>query len=327
MHRGSRLLGGIVTLAVLALLIVGLLNLRAISDWWRLRDYSPPAAIAAIAAADTMTENAKHAFYVTHPELINEGSAFRQACPSFEQTIVLGCYHSGFESAIYIYNVSDDRLDGVVEVTAAHEMLHAAYDRLKADERQRVERLLNDYYRNQLQNTRVLEAIESYKQTEPNDLSNEMHSIFGTEIGGLPSELETYYQRYFMDRSVVIGFADKYADEFASRQARIKQYQERLAVLKERINNQEQSLQRQQAEIEAERRRLNSLRSSGRFEEYNAAVPGFNAMVNEYNSGVARLRDDIAEYNELVAAHNALAAELSSLYESLNTKLAPQTAQ
>ena len=30
----------------------------------------------------------------------------------------------------YIYNVNDERLNGLKEVTAAHEMLHAAYERL-----------------------------------------------------------------------------------------------------------------------------------------------------------------------------------------------------
>ncbi|HLG90624.1 MAG TPA: hypothetical protein VI336_00450, partial [Candidatus Saccharimonadales bacterium] len=109
MSRFRRVFAGAVTLIVLALLGFGLFNLQAIKDWLRLRNYSPPVAITAIAKADTMTDDAKHILYVTHPDLINEANAFRQTCPSFEQTIVLGCYRSGFSSAIYIYNVQDAR--------------------------------------------------------------------------------------------------------------------------------------------------------------------------------------------------------------------------
>lgn len=322
-----RVFAGFITLAVLALLMFGLLNAQAIEDWLRLRNYTPPPEIAAIAKADTMTEDAKRIFYVTHPDLIDQANNFRKACPSFEQTIVLGCYVSGFSSAIYIYDVQDTRLDGVVEVTAAHEMLHAAYDRLNQNEKNRINGLLNDFYANQLKDKRVLEAIDAYKQTEPNQLLNEMHSIFATEVGSLSAELEAYYKRYFAERSAVVAFASNYADEFSSRIAQIKDYEQQLVALKQKIDIDEKVLSSQLEQLEADRRRLDSLRASGQVDEYNAAVPAFNASVNDYNAGVARLRADIAEYNRLVAAHNALAAELSSLYESLDTSLSPQTSQ
>jgi hypothetical protein len=273
-----------------------------------------------------MTEKAKHDFYVTHPELINGNTAFRQACPGFEQTIVLGCYHSGYNSSIYIYNVSDKRLDGVVEVTAAHEMLHSAYDRLGASDKQHINSLLSSFYANDLHDQRVLDTIDSYKKTEPNDVMNEMHSIFGTEITNLSGELETYYSRYFSDRSAVAAYADNYASEFSSRSDKIKSYEKDLAALKLAIDNQEDKLDSQLAQIQTERRRMNQLRASGQTAEYNGAVPGFNALVNDYNSGITELKDDIARYNQIVAAHNALAEELSGLYKSLDTGLAPQPA-
>ncbi|MBI4033680.1 hypothetical protein HY379_01645 [Candidatus Saccharibacteria bacterium] len=325
MSRFKRVFAGSATLAILALLVLGLFNLQAIEDWLRLRNYTPPAAIAAIAKADSMTEVATRNFYVTHPELVDEAGAFRTACPSFEQTIVLGCYHPGFNSSIFIYDVQDERLDGVVEVTAAHEMLHAAYDRLGQADKNRINGLLNNYYNNDLRDKRVIETIDSYRQSEPNDLLNEMHSIFATEIGSLPSELENYYRQYFSDRSAVTAFAGKYADEFTGRIAKIKDFEQQLNSLRDKIRGEESALSNQLSQIEADRRRLDMLRASGRTEEYNASVPVFNASVNDYNASVAELRGDIAKFNRLVAAHNELAAELSSLYESLDTTLKPQT--
>jgi Skp family chaperone for outer membrane proteins len=320
----GRLIGGIAALGVIIIVILGILNMQAVEDWLRLRNYSPPANIAALAKADTMTEKARRDFYVTHPQLISGNSAFRQACPGFEQTIVLGCYHSGYNSSIYIYNVSDKRLDGVVEVTAAHEMLHSAYDRLSSGDKQHINNLLNDFYSNGLRDQRVLDTIDSYKKTEPNDVMNEMHSIFGTEIKSLPRELENYYSRYFSKRAAVADFADNYASEFSNRSDKIKEYERELAALKTTIDNQEVKLDSQLAQIQAERRRMDQLRASGQTSEYNSAVPGFNALVNDYNSGIGELKDDISRYNQLVAAHNTLAEELSGLYKSLDTGLAPQ---
>ena len=324
MSRFGRVFWGIASLVAAAALVLGLLNLQAINDWLRLRKYDPPSAIENIAKADTMTDEAKRLFYITHPELIEDAKTFRASCPSFEQTIVLGCYHSGLSSTIYIYDVPDDRLDGVVEVTAAHEMLHAAYDRLGQDEKNNLNGLLNNYYMKELKDKRIIETIDSYKKSEPTELLNEMHSIFATEIGSLTGELETYYKRYFINRDAVVVFADGYADEFTNRTAKIKGYEERLKVLKSEIESQEQSLNGQLQQIEADRARLDSFRASGQIAQYNAAVPAFNTLVNSYNAGVERLRADIAEYNRLVVAHNELAEELSSLYESLNTSLKPQ---
>lgn len=315
---------GFMTLSIAALLAFGLLNLQAIEDWLRLRNYTPPAAVASIAQADTMTDDARRMFYVTHPDLIDSAEQFRRSCPSFEQTIVLGCYHSGFKSAIYIYNVQDKRLNGIVEVTGAHEMLHAAYDRLSQDEKNRINGLLNSFYANELRDKRVLETIDAYKDTEPSELLNEMHSIFATEVDNLNAELESYYKLYFADRSKVVAFADKYADEFSDRTDQIKQYEQQLKNLKEKIDREETTLGSQLGQIGADRSRLDSLRASGQIEQYNAAVPPFNDLVNDYNAGVVELKNDISEYNRLVQAHNSLAAELSSLYESLDTSLTTQ---
>ncbi|HEX5395452.1 MAG TPA: hypothetical protein VFW52_03835 [Candidatus Saccharimonadales bacterium] len=327
MRGFGRLIGGLAVLAVIGLLIFGIFNMQAIEDWLRLRNYSPPPPIANLAKADTMTSKAAHVFYVTHPELINDSKSFRQSCPGFEQTIVLGCYHSGYSSSIYIYNVQDNRLDGVVEVTAAHEMLHAAYDRLGVKEKQHIDSLLIDYYANDLSDQRIQDTIESYKKSEPNEVLNEMHSIFGTEVNHLPKELETYYSRYFSDRSKVADYADNYAGEFSSRSQKIKDYERQLADLKTTIENRESQLDSQLAQIQAERQRMDQLRASNQSAEYNAAVPGFNKLVNDYNAGVEELKSDISRYNDLVAAHNALAEELSGLYQSLDTSLSTQAAQ
>ena len=112
-------------------------NAQNLVDWWKLRGYTPPASVSALASEDTMTKYATHVFYVNHPQIVSDTATFRQDCSENEQTIVLGCYHPEQEG-IFVYNVSDPRLSGVQQVTAAHEMLHAVYARLSTKDRKPV---------------------------------------------------------------------------------------------------------------------------------------------------------------------------------------------
>src|SRR5436190_8606187 len=130
--------GFIFPLGIAALVLLAFLNYQKLYDWSRLRSYQPPPTVATLAVQDTMTEEAKHLFYVNHPELVGDVGTFRQNCTVAEQTIVLGCYQSG-ETGIYVYDVKDPRLSGVEQVTAAHEMLHGAYERLSAKEKVQVD--------------------------------------------------------------------------------------------------------------------------------------------------------------------------------------------
>jgi uncharacterized protein YukE len=287
-------------------------------DNWRLLGYQPAADVSNLADNATFTDGARRLFYVNHPE-VTPKQRFSSACTSQqEQTIVLGCYH-GVQRGIYILKITDDsRLEGVMEVTAAHEMLHAAYDRLSAKERQRVDGWLTDYYEHGLTDARVKKTIESYKQTEPNALVNEMHSIFGTEIVTLPTNLEHYYTRYFHDRKQVTGYAADYQAEFTSREQQVAKYDKQLQQLKNSIDTNENELKRQLTALRAHNAELTSLRNSGKTSAYNAQVPVFNRAVNDYNRLADTVRSQISQYNRLVEARNRVAFEQRQLAGELS---------
>lgn len=310
-------------LAVLMLWVVALplvfINRQDIIDWWRLRTYQPPAAIASISQQDTMTDYGTKVFYVNEPTITGKGK-FNEVCPNSvaEQTIVLGCYHGG-QSGIYIYDVTDQRLDGVEQVTAAHEMLHAAYDRLTGKQRADINALLEDYYQNGLNDQRIIKTIDTYKKTEPNDVANEMHSIFGTEISNLPTPLERHYEKYFNDRSQVVAFANKYQAEFTSRQDAVARYDTHLATIKSLIDSMESDLKSRESAISKQQKDLIALRNSGNTQAYNAGVLGYNASVEAYNAEVQQLRGLVSRYNETVATRNSIALEENELAKSLNS--------
>src|SRR5438045_4204235 len=128
-------LSKIVTAAISTVFIVSplfvYLERQNVYDWWRLRNYVVPSNVAALADDTTMDPLARKIFYVAHPAL-QERDTFRANCTVDEKTIVLGCYRSGI--GIFVYDVNDPRLNGILQVTAAHEMLHAAYERLNTKE-------------------------------------------------------------------------------------------------------------------------------------------------------------------------------------------------
>jgi hypothetical protein len=319
----SRLALLLVLLVWLAILGLAAVNRQNILDWWQLRNYQPPPAVAQLAGQDTMTPYARKVFYVNKPA-IDDRQQFSKVCPNNggEQTIVLGCYHS-YQAGIFLFGVSDPRLNGVEQVTAAHEMLHAAYDRLSGAERQRVNAMLLDYYNHGLHDQRILTTIAAYKKTEPHDLVNEMHSVFGTEVANLPSGLEQYYQRYFTNRAQIAGYAAQYQAEFTSRQTAVTQDDTQLASLKARIDALEANLKAQQGTISAQQATLMAERNAGNIGAYNAGVPTYNAQVDAYNAGVQTVQDLVNRYNQLVANRNAIALQESQLVNELSNSATP----
>lgn len=292
---------------------------QSVADWWKLRGYDPPAAISELAADTTMTDKARHLFYLNHPEIAAKES-FAKQCPSgTEKTIVLGCYKSG-ERGIFVLVVTDKRLDGVEQVTAAHEMLHAAYERLSGGDKKHVDELLEDFYKNGLKDQRVKDILKSYEQTEPGQQFNEMHSIFGTEIKSLPPELEGYYQQYFSDRAKVAGYAADYQSAFTSREAQIKKDDAQLASWKKQIDANELSLEARQAELENMRAQMAQYRRSDTG-AYNALVGPYNAKVEAFNALLNDTKALIIQYNQLVKTRNDIALETTELQKALSGSL------
>jgi hypothetical protein len=310
-------LGALLLIVIAAL--VAFSKKQAIADWWELRNYSPQASIITLANQDSMTPKARHIFYVNHPQLISDVAQFRRQCNFSEQTIVLGCYHPD-QQGVDVYRVTDSRLNGVEQVTAAHEMLHAAYDRLSGKEKQTINAELMDFYTHDLQDIRVHQTIDLYKQTEPNDVVNEMHSVFGTEVGTLPAALENYYKRYFSDRSGIAQLAAGYQAEFSKRRAQIDDYDQQLTTMKNQIDTDEESLNIQLQGLDADRASVE--RSASAF-----VIQRYNSRVSAYNAGVRRLQAEIRDYNDLVEKRNALATELKGLQSSIDTRLTTQAAQ
>ncbi len=291
----------------------------AVLDWLATRGYQPSAQMSHIVSETTMTPYAQRLLFANQPA-IETKQAFNQHCtdPS-DQVAVLGCF-VGNRLGIYIYDVTEPRLQGIEEVTAAHEMLHQAYQRLGKQEKTRINGLLQEYH--DLKASQALrDKIASYKASEPDQLLNEMHSIFGTEAPDLPVELETYYKQYFTDRQQVLALHQKYQSEFDQRIAQIHEYDTRLAGLKSQIDADKQSLKIYEQNLRDQRHQLDAYLANNQINQYNAAVPGYNATVAQYRNLVAATNRLIDEFNQVLADRNTLAVQERQLEDAIDSSV------
>ena len=306
-----------VSVGGLAVLVAGILATTVfrqdISDWLQLRNYKAPAVVAQLASDTRMTDEGRRIFYVADPSIESKQS-FRTHCPVEETTIVLGCYDG---KRIYVLKVDDERLAGVEQVTTAHEMLHAAYQRLSSKDKTRINRLVTEAYAKQ-SDSRLTKTIDAYRAKDPSIVENELHSILGTEVVDVGPELEAYYQQYFTNRAVVVAYAQKYESVFTKLEEEVARYDTQLTNWKKQIDALEPKVAEEYASVAAEQKRLDGLFAAKKFEQYNAAVPSFNAQVRAYNASVGKLQKLISDYNALVVKRNQVATSQADLTGQLN---------
>jgi uncharacterized protein YukE len=312
----SKLVAGVLSITVVVVAYVALHNSQNIVDWWLLRNYEPPADVVQLADDTTMTDLGRRYFFVYRPQLLDRDT-FWQKCSVSEASIILGCYIS--RQGIYIYDVRDERLAGIRQVTAAHEMLHVAYERLSVAERQRIDELTLAHYQS-LDNERLKETVEVYRTRDPSIVANELHSILPTEVRDLPDELNQYYRQYFDDRLAVVGFSEQYVDVFEEARRAVGVIDEQLQAKRADIDRLQADLEVRADNLQQRRQELESLIASDQIELYNAQVPVFNNLVGEYNQLVAQLSNQIDNYNQLVSERNQATVAQKNLYDLIDSR-------
>ena len=307
--------------SLLSIIILGIVGFFAwnqrytIYDYVRLQNYTPTVEIATLAQDSGMSGKGQNIFYVNDPQVADK-TTFNSKCPQKEQSIVLGCYNG---REIFIYNVTEQQLAGIKEVTAAHEMLHAAYDRLSSKEKKSVDAMLLSVFES-IQDQRLKNIIEAYRKEDPTIVSNELHSIIGTEIRNLPPQLEQYYQRYFIDRSKVVSLSEKYEMVFIEAKNKADQLIGDLSLRKSEIDRLEKQVAQTMGQLQQQKNTLENLKNTGNTVEYNALVPIYNQTVQQYNLLVQEMAQLIEEYNQKVAEYNNLTGYQQELINSIDSK-------
>lgn len=311
------------TLLILAMAAGILLFRQQIIDQFNYYEFQPSSDVAALAARDELSDTGKFYFYSARPQ-IEDRTTFNNSCDSIkdETTVVLGCYAG---QRIYVFDVKDAQIDGIKEVTAAHEMLHAAYDRLSDSERSHVDSLL-EAQAAKITDPSIVSLLKAYDKTEPGERVNELHSIIGTQVANISPELESYYSRYFKDRSVVVGLYNKYEGVFNSLKSQQDELSDELDQLSAQITGKAATYNQDVAQLNADIESFNHKASSGGFAnqgEFNSdrnALIARQASLSQEKTDINNLIDD---YNKKRAQLAAINSQAEALNRSINSNLNP----
>lgn len=248
-------------------MIVLALNYQVIFDFIKGTIYAPSLEMTEVRESLDLNSRGEFLFNASMPVLNNEED-FNENCHSYDEVeTILGCYT---EQKIYVYDIKDKELDGIVELTAAHELLHAVYDRMSIRERDELREVLERVYNENLEVLKdEVSAYDSAEQLE------EMYVRIGTEVKSIPEELESNYARIFNNRKAIVGFYEKYNGVF-------KKYEEELKNLETRLK-----------EINAE--------LDGKSGEYSNRVNALNNSIDAFNdcaNTIGCFKSDTEFYNK-----------------------------
>jgi predicted nucleic acid-binding Zn-ribbon protein len=332
----------------LAGLLIPIVIIARTQDWFdALLDYAQPAADPAIqqlAQTSRMTPIAERLFYRQRPTIESKDS-FLEQCQVPDKSIMLGCFvRRGHSGKIVIQNVTDPRLKGTMEVTAAHEMLHAAYERLSDRERQDLSQRLTKAT-SRIQDPRLKIVLDGYAAKDRELYYNELHSHLGTELANFgDAKLEQHYQRYFQNRQQVVALAQrsgavlKELDDEADRlKPKITQLEAELKQLEPQIKESEANLKASKQDLEAleatlsatktaaeaafERQSPQAYSLAAQFEQqktqFNQAVDQHNDRAEIQRNRIANFNTDVKAYKALIGEYNKVARESHSILDSL----------
>ncbi len=318
--RKWHFVGGAVLILIAVVVVAGVLNRAWIYDWYRGVSYAPSDEMVAIRDKLNLTDDGEFLFNAAQP-ILSEAKEFNQECRQEEsETAVLGCYTSG---NIYIYNITAAELDGIRELTTAHELLHAKWARMSEDERRDLTEGLTHVFED---NQEQLESeIDAY---EIGDRQEELYVRAGTEVKKLPEELEKHYGEIFENQDKIVDYYESYITVFREIKAKMAGLLEEMEVLKEEIATYTADYERQAGQLEADIVSFNSCAGvRGCFEneeEFYVRRRQLLVKQSELEKMNDEINDLIDEYNKKVEEYNADVTESRKLQDMINSNTLPE---
>ena len=313
--RTSKIVWWGVLLLGLVIAAVLIINRRWIVDWYRGINYTPTTEMAEIRDNLALTDGGTFLFNALRPEL-GEADEFNTHChqtPS--ETAVLGCYTDG---AVHIYNITSPELDGILEVTTAHEMLHAVWARMNAAEQESFMAALNQVI---AENGEILDSeLETY---EPDMRMEEAYVRAGTEIAELPEQLEKHFAQYFKDRSKVVNYYNNYIAVFNDNREQAERLEQEIPELKAKITAEIEQYEKTARDLEQRVNEFNRCASTANcFKSQAEFATQRNQLMREQQNLQAQngqLNGEIADFNAKIDQYNQIVDDSRKLEEEINS--------
>lgn len=257
----------VLMVALVGVMAWGLINREWIVDYVRSVSYRPSSEMARIRDDLKLTSEGEFLFNAVQPQL-NERESFNNICRAAVdvEVAVLGCYTGG---NVYVFNIENEELDGIRELTTAHELLHANWARMDDKEKTDLKASLEKVY---YDNKDVLEEdLATYDESERLE---ELYVRAGTEVAKLPTDLEKHYAEIFSNQDLIVGFYNKYIKAF-------KEIETEMESLKAEMKSIE-------AEIDAKKIEFEREPTWDLYYEINNLVAEYNARVEKYNADIEK---------------------------------------
>ncbi|HWI32610.1 MAG TPA: hypothetical protein VNT50_14085 [Microbacterium sp.] len=199
-------LGVVLALAGAAVLIIGPAQVAMTASRWFTSDTLPAQGVIELADRSFLTKEGRVILYDARTRLVGR-EEIGDVCPIFEGGAnALGCF--SLLHGIYIYEPGDTRLADMMVTTLTHEMLHAAYALLAADDLAAVNGMLVAEIARVPADDAIHDRITLAMRGSEAARGTETFALLGTEVhpdGGLAPELEAVYARYISDRAALVG--------------------------------------------------------------------------------------------------------------------------
>ncbi|QYM76186.1 hypothetical protein [Leucobacter luti] len=319
---------------VFFLLLIGAVVFAAtyrqeIKDHFSAAGFEPSQRVTEVLSSLRLSEAGERVFLATHPT-VDGSQNFNEQCAEVdhsEEGHVLGCFT---HDRIHLYDVTDDRVTGIVEVTAAHELLHATFARLGEGDRAALSaKLRQEYDRMSATDPDLKERMSVYEHLSDTAFANELHSVLGTEVRELPGWLERHYEQWFRDRrSIVDAFASYHAvfvdlqNQADSIRSEMKALRADVEARKVAYGDAVDQFNADAADFGARNERFEFSAAPDEFERIRAELEWRRGDLEVTLTG---LQADIDRYNALRDQLTALSEVSSDLDQQLNSDLAPVT--
>lgn len=293
---------------------------QLIVDVVRAAMYQPTDGVQRLANELELSWLGKTYFYASQPVFDTTSAASDWCAQSLEESsAVLGCYANGI---IYIYDIDNAELQGVEEVTAAHELLHAVHERLSVSERAHVHALIEAEIDRLQDDSEFMQRMQPYQGLDVSTYADELYAVIGTEVSDISDELASHYAAYFGDRTTIValheGYKHVFTDVQAQAEALVTEYNNTVTArnaLVEAINS-------EYAAVEQSIRAVNNGRSATA-----AEIAAVNRQIDAYNATLTTAQQQLAEYDSQLSALKekiqATAIHQQTLNATIDSSLAP----
>jgi hypothetical protein len=290
-------------------------NPRVVADQVTVRTTELDPAVAEYAVAAGLSARGLFLLHASRTEIV-AAERFDGYCTNREPGIgVLGCYTLA-EGRIFLYDVTNPDLAALEPVVAAHEMLHAAWDRMSSAEHRALAPLLEEAFASLGPEHELVERIAAYEAVDPRSRIPELYAIIGSEVPVIPRALEQHYRQWFDDRSQSTALSARVSALFRDLEVRLSTLSEELTELAARITAEQAAYDALASELQSDIEIFNSrAQTPGWYTNESTFLRDRDALLVRQDA----LDEQLAATNALVARYNALLDQLQQLNAEAET--------